>query len=278
MRSYRGESLVEQGAPAGQADRAKRGLSSVAKAILLLKTFLQVQIELSFTELAARSGMARSTLHRLIWTLVDAGMIERNTQTGKYRLGIALFELASLARRRMDVSFEAKPWMMTLREQTGETVNLSILDRDRVVWVNFLESSTGGGGISSRIGLPTPMHCTAEGKVLIAFQSPLTVERIIGASLEQRTPRTVFDPAALQKELATIRVLGYATEDEEYELGVRGIAAPIKDERGNAVAAVGITGPTQRLTKTRLLDLARFVAATANGISIRLGDGVLSRN
>jgi IclR family transcriptional regulator, KDG regulon repressor len=262
---------------ARQTDHAQQRLSSVANAVLLLKTFLEEQVELSFSALVARSGISRSTVHRLIWTLVDAGMLERNEETGKFRLGIALFELASLARRRMDVSFEAKPWMMTLRDQTGEAVNLSILERGRVVCVNFLESSAGGGS-SSRIGSSRPAHCTAEGKVLIAFQSPLAIERIIGAKLEQSTPRTLFDPVVLQEELATIRVNGYATEDEEYELGVRGIAAPIKDERGNAVAAVGITGPTQRLTKARLLDLARFVAATANGISLRLGDGVLPRD
>jgi len=253
---------------ARQAGHAQPRLSSVANAVLLLKAFLDEQVELSFSALAARSGMSRSTVHRLIWTLTEAGMLERNRETGKYRLGVALFELASLARPAMDVSFEARPWLLTLREQTGEAVSLSVLERDGVVCVNFLESSAGG--VSSRIGSHRPAHCTAEGKALSAFQSPGAIERSGGGSLQRHTPRTVLDPAALQEELATVRISGYAIEDEEYELGVRGIAAPIKDGRGNAVAAVGITGPTQRLTRARLLDLARFVVATANGIERKM--------
>jgi IclR family KDG regulon transcriptional repressor len=243
---------------------AQPRLSSVANAVLLLKAFLDEQAELSFSALAARCGMSRSTVHRLIWTLTEAGMLERNRETGKYRLGIALFELASLARPRMYVSFEARPWLLTLREQTGEAVSLSVLEREGVVCINFLESSAGG--VSSRLGSSRPVHCTAEGKALSAFQPPIAIERGGGGRLQQRTPRTVFDRAVLEEELASVRVSGYALEDEEYELGVRGIAAPIKDGSGNAVAAVGITGPTQRLTRARLLDLARLVVATANGI------------
>jgi IclR family KDG regulon transcriptional repressor len=247
-----------------KAGHAQPRLSSVANAVLLLKAFLDDRAELSFSALAARSGVSRSTVYRLLWTLTKTGMIERNKATGKYRLGIALFELASLARPRMDVSFEARPWLLTLREQTGEAVSLSILERDGVVCVNFLESSAGG--ISSRIGSCRPVHCTAEGKALSAFQSPAVIERGLGSKLQHCTPRTVLDPAELQEELATIRVSGYAIEDEEYELGVRGIAAPIRNGKGTAVAAVGITGPAERLTKARLLDLARFVVAIANGI------------
>jgi len=254
---------------ARKAGQAQPRLSSVANSVLVLKAFLDEQAELSFSALAAHCGMSRSTVHRLIWTLTEAGMLERNKETGKYRLGIALFELASLARPRMDVSFESRPWLLTLREQTGEAVSLCVLEREGVVCVNFLESSAGG--VSSRIGSCRPAHCTAEGKALIAFQPPVAAGgRSGGGSLQRHTPRTVVDPVALQEELATVRASGYAIEEEEYEPGVRGIAAPIMDGKGNAVAAVGITGPTQRLTKARLLDLARFVVATANGIERKM--------
>jgi IclR family KDG regulon transcriptional repressor len=253
------------------ADDGGTRLSSVANAILLMKSFSDEQSELGISALADRLGLAKSTVHRLASTLVEAGMLEQNRETGKYRLGLAVFELGALVRRKIDMSFEAKPWLMTLREQTGETVNLSILDHGGVVCVNFLESKMVNR-ISSGIGLRRPVHCTAEGKALIAFHPPTQIERIVGALLERRTPRTLVDPAALSQELAVIRTRGYATDDEEYEPGVRGIAAPIRDDSGNSVAAVGVTGPTQRLTKTRLLSLARYVTDAATAISLRLGN------
>jgi len=113
---------------AKQAGEEGTRLSSVANAILLMKAFSDEQSELGISALAERLGLAKSTVHRLASTLLEAGMLEQNKETGRYRLGLAVFELGSLVRRRFDMSFEAKPWLMTLREQTGETVNLSILD------------------------------------------------------------------------------------------------------------------------------------------------------
>jgi IclR family transcriptional regulator, KDG regulon repressor len=254
---------------AKQADAGTR-LSSVANAILLMKTFSDDRSEMGISALADCLKLAKSTVHRLASTLVEAGMLEQNKETGKYRLGLAVFELGALVRRKIDMSFEAKPWLMTLREQTGETVNLSILDHGGVVCVNFLESKKVNR-ISSGIGLRKPVHCTAEGKALIAFQPPAVIARIVASKLEVRTQRTLVDPAALEQELAATRARGYATDDEEFELGVRSIAAPIRDDTGNSVAAVGVAGPTQRLTKIRLQGLSRYVTEAATGISSRIG-------
>ena len=246
-------------------------LSSVANAILLMKTFSDEDSELGISVLAERLGLAKSTVHRLAMTLVDAGMLEQNKETGKYRLGLSVFELGSLVRRRIDITLEAKPWLMTLREQTGETVDLSILDRGGVVCVNFLESKRMNR-IASSIGVRKPAHCTAEGKALIAFRPAAVIERLISEGLERRTAHTIVDPAALQEELAAVRAQGYATDDEEYELGMRGIAAPIRDDTGRSVAAVGVAGPTQRLTRAQLLDYAGAVGEAAAAISLRLGN------
>ncbi len=249
-------------------DRAR--LSSVANAIALLKAFSDEESELGVSALARRLHLAKSTAHRLASTLARAGMLEQDEKTGRYRLGVAIFELGSLVRRKIDISFEAKPWLMALREQTDEAVNLSILDHGGVVCVNFLESKKLNR-ICSSVGLRKPVHCTAEGKALIAFQSPAVIERVIDTELERRTQRTVVSPAALKAEFAAISARGYATEEEEYEMGVRGIAAPVRDDSGVPVAAVGITGPTRRLTKARLAVLARDVDAVAKAISVRLG-------
>ncbi len=276
MRAFiQSESLAEMAERTRRSTKGRTQLSSVANAILLLKAFSDEHSELGISALAERLHLAKSTVHRLASTLVDAGMLEQSAG-GQYRLGLAVFELGSLVRRKLDLSFEAKPWLMTLREQTGETVDLSILDHDGVVCVNFLESQKVNR-ISSGIGLRKPVHCTAEGKVLIAFQTPQVIDRIIAATHEQRTPRTLTDPRALREELAKVRARGYAVDDEEYELGVRSLAAPVRDDTGSSVAAVGVTGPAQRLTKNRLTVISRHVDAAAKAISLRLGAKLKSR-
>lgn len=269
MHAHPGDSLAAMTKRTRRSTKGRTQLSSVANAILLLKAFSDEHGEFGVSALAGRLHLAKSTVHRLASTLVEAGMLEQNAN-GQYRLGLALFELGSLVRRKLDLSFEAKPWLMTLREQTGETVDLSILDHDDVVCVNFLESQKVNR-ITSGIGLRKPVHCTAEGKVLIAFQAPPVIDRIIALVHEPRTPRTLMNPAALRQELAKIRARGYAIDDEEYELGVRSIAAPISDDTGSAIAAVGVTGPAQRLSKNRLAVIGRHVDAAAKAISLRLG-------
>ena len=251
--------------------RTDERLSSVANAIRLLKVFSDDESEIGISALAERLGLAKSTVHRLATTLVETGMLEQNRESGKYRLGLMVFELGSLVRRKMDVSREAKPWLMSLRESTGETVVLSILGQGGVVCVNFLESQKAIR-ITSGIGLRRPLHCTAEGKALLAFQPMATIERVIAHGLERRTPRTLAEPAALLDELAAIRAQGFATDDEEYEAGMRCVAAPIRDDSGTATAAVGIAGPAQRLGKKRLQTHAPAVVAAADAISLRLGD------
>src|ERR1700721_4564829 len=127
-------------ARARQAEEGGTRVSSVSNAILLMKTFSDEQSELGISALAERLKLAKSTVHRLASTLVEAGMLEQNKGTGKDRLGLAVFELGSLVRRKIDISLEAKPWLMTLRGQGGEPVARWILDHGGVVCVNFLES------------------------------------------------------------------------------------------------------------------------------------------
>jgi IclR family transcriptional regulator, KDG regulon repressor len=250
--------------------RMRSGISSVANAIALLKTFSDERFEMGITELAARLGVAKSTAHRLAATLVETGMLEQNRENEKYRLGFAAFELGALVRRKMDASTEAKGSLLALRERTGETVHLAILDSDEIVYINYLESRNAVR-ISSAIGLRKPAHCTAEGKAILAFQPTEDGARLKNLQLERRTPRTISDSKALAAELAAIRAQGFAVDDEESEIGMRCIAAPICDETGHATAAVGIAGPIQRLPKKLLLSFAPAVIKATDEISLRLG-------
>jgi IclR family KDG regulon transcriptional repressor len=249
---------------------ARRRLSSVATAIELLKAFSEDEVEIGISTLAKRLGVAKSTAHRLATTLVSENLLEQDRATGKYRLGLALFRLGTLVRRRMNVSEVARPHLFSLRETTNETVHLAILDGSEIMYVYFLES-TQAVRMRSDLGLRKPAYCTAEGQAILAFRSPEVVQALIAKGLHARTPQSITDPDKLLRALDAVRQKGCAIEDEESEIGVRCIAAPIRDDTGEVVAAVGVAGPVNRLSKKALTAFMPHVIATAEAISARLG-------
>jgi IclR family KDG regulon transcriptional repressor len=251
--------------------RGKRGrLSSVATAIRLLKAFSEDEVEIGISALARRLSLAKSTVHRLAVTLVSEGLLEQDRENGKYQLGIALFRLGALVRRRMNVSNEARPYLFDLREKINESVHLAILDETEIMYVYNLEA-THAIRMRSDIGVRKPAYCTAEGQAILAFQSDDIVERVIAAGLAARTPKTITSAEKFIKELATTRLRGCAIEDEESEIGMVSIAAPIRDDSGDVVAAVGIAGPVTRLSKKSIASVMPHVIATADQVSVRLG-------
>jgi DNA-binding IclR family transcriptional regulator len=245
-------------------------LSSVASSIRLLKAFSEEQVEIGISDLAKRLGVAKSTVHRLAVTLVADGMLEQNPDTGKYRLGLSLFRLGSLVRQRMNVSNEGRSLLRELREKVDETVHCAVLDGAEIMYVFNLEG-TQAIRMRADIGVRKPAYCTAEGQVLLAYQSPEVVDRVIARGMPARTPQTITDPEALKKVLEGIRARGYAIEDEESEIGMRCIAAPLLNDAGEVVAAVGVAGPVTRLSKKALSGYLPHVMETAAAISARLG-------
>jgi DNA-binding IclR family transcriptional regulator len=253
-----------------KTDKEKTRLSSVANAVRLLKVFSDDSYEIGISDLGKRLQLPKSTVHRLASTLIDANMLEQSEENGKYRLGLAMFELGSLVRRKMDVSSEAKPFLMALREKTGETVHLAILDGASIMYINSLESKQAIR-MTLDIGMRKPAHSTAAGKVLLAFQPADVVEAMLAEGLHGHTPTTIVDPDAFRHELAQIRTRGYAMNDEENQVGVRSLAAPVRDYAGNVIAATSVAGPAQRLTKKVMSAFAPEVVSAADAISARLG-------
>jgi DNA-binding IclR family transcriptional regulator len=245
-------------------------LSSVANAIRLTKAFSEQEYEMGISALAARLGLAKSTVHRLATTLVEYDMLEQNKETGKYRLGLAFFELGTLVRRKMDVTTEAQGEIHALADSSGETVQLAILDHLTVLYIRIRESRQAIR-LSSGLGSRAPAHCTGVGKALLAFQSPEVVQQVIDNGLKRYTENTIVEPDKLRAELASIRARGYAIDDEEIEIGLRCVAAPIRDHSGRVVAAISVAAPVQRMSKKQVQAAIPPVLAAAENISRRLG-------
>lgn len=245
-------------------------LSSVTSALQLLRVFSVEETELGISALAKELGVAKSTAHRLAVTLATEGFLEQNLENGRYRLGLALFELGTLVRRRMDVSTLGLPLLGALRDTTQEAVHLAMLAQTDIVYLYNLESSQAVG-TRSYLGMRKPAFCTSEGRVLLGFAPPELTTAVMKEGLLKRTPNTITDPKALIRILEEVRTSGYALDDEESEIGMRGLAAPVRDASGKVIAAVGLSGPMQRLSKKELRRLVPEVVSTANGISARMG-------
>ena len=251
-------------------DNASGRLSSVTSALLVMKAFSAEEAEIGISSMAKRLGLAKSTVHRLAVTLAAEGFLEQNPDTGRYRLGLSLFTLGALARRRMDVSNVSRPLLGVLRDKFQEAATLAILSGDSIMYLHNLESGQAIG-IRAHIGDLKPAFCTAEGRVLLAFSPPAVVAEMFKQSMSPRTSKTVTQPAALKRALEEVRLAGYAIDDEESEDGMRCVAAPVRDISGKVIAAVGLAAPTQRMTKKDVRTMVPEVVATGEAVSLRLG-------
>ena len=235
-------------------------LQSVAAALDLLDCFAADE-ELGVIEVSRRLGVAKSTAHRLLSTLMSRGLIEQNPGNGKYRLGLRLYELGQLAVTRDQLRQGARPLLEELREVTGWTVQLSVpsgVDTLVLERLQTLRSFRAKADWSRRV----PAHVTAHGKALCAYDPDLAARRL-AAGLIPLTPHSITDPVRFRAELADIVRRGYATATGEALPDISSVAAPVIDWRGRAIAAVSINGPPAHIVPAtgRLGMLVRQAAA-----------------
>lgn len=245
-------------------------LSSVATAISLLKAFRVDDRELGISELSKRLGVSKSTVHRLATTLMSEGLLEQNPETERYRLGVALFSLGAMVRRRMDISAEAKLHLINLRADVEENVRLAVLDGAQVLYV-YDYVSPQPVRLRSFTGLSKPAFCTAEGWTLLSEARPAEIDAILQGPFEPRSNRTPADAETVRARIAETAARGWATEDEESEDGMRALAAPVRDADGRIVAAVAIAGPRLRMRKRNYPQMSSKLLQAAKEISARLG-------
>lgn len=246
-------------------------LQTVTNAARLLKAFLTREESLGVSELARRLGLGKSAVHRLLSTLAAEGLVEQDPNTGGYRLGLVIFELGGAVRVHMDLHAAAGSVLAHLREETGESAQVGMLDGHDVVYVDRLES-THALRLFTETGRRVPVYCTSSGKVLLAFAPEPERERYLAtATLTPHTPRTVTDPDELRRVPATVRARGWADAVDERLLGVASLAAPIRDARGVVVASIGIDAPVGRFRAMPRKRLARTVVEAGEAVSRRLG-------
>jgi len=250
---------------------AAEGLSSVRNAARLLKVFRSREVSIGVSELSRRLGLGKSTVHRLLTTLAAEGLIEQDPSNGEYRLGLVVFELGEAVRVHLDLHAAAGPVLAALREQTGESSQVGVLDGFEVVYVDRLESSQTLR-LFTETGRRVPLHCTSSGKVLLAHLDDDHLDELLAVMpLPALTPHTITDPQAMRTELTRVRRRGWAEAVNEREIGVASVAAAIRDVDHRVVASISIGAPTMRLGPSRRRELAAAVVEAAEAVSRRLG-------
>lgn len=250
-------------------DTGGAGLQSVSRAVRALELIAE-QGELGVTELGRRLDVHKATASRLVATLAERGLVERDPSSEKYRLGFGLIRLAGAAMAGLDLVRTAHPIVEDLADRTRETVNLGVLSGGAVVYVDQVSGTRSIVSVSW-VGRRTPLHCTSNGKVLLAAMSDAERERVLSAPLERATRRTIVDVGALVGELREIRLRGYAQTIEEFEEGLNAVAAPVRQADGQVIAALSVSGPAFRMRPVDLPRIARLTVEAANAVSRRLG-------
>jgi IclR family acetate operon transcriptional repressor len=251
-------------------DREQRLVQSVDRSLAILET-LATADDLRLIEIAARTGLQPSTVHRLLGTLVARGYAVQSRPTGRYMLGYRLLWLAGLAGERVGrLRLLARPHLVSVREATGETANLSILAPPNSVYVEQVEG-VRAVRMLAHIGAAVPAHASAAGKAMLAAASPDDLSQILGSDpLPALTPHTITSLTGLRQELEQVNRKGFAVDQEEHELGVNCVAAPVFDDHG-AAAAISVSAPSLRIQPGDVGMVAEVLVQSARALSEELG-------
>lgn len=243
----------------------REGESSLSRGLSLLELFSPEESELSISEMARRTGIPKSTTHRLVADLLKWGALEKGR--GGVRLGVRLFELGHLVPDHSRLRELAIPFAHSLNEITHLTSNLAVREGNEIIYIEKI-SSRDLKVPHSRIGGRLPMHCTGLGKAILAYSSTQFVDAVLEGPLTSLTPKTITDPEALRRELAAVRSSRVAYDFEESQLGLFCVAAPIFARAGRVVGAISVTGATSR---SQARSFSGVVLASAQALSHALG-------
>jgi DNA-binding IclR family transcriptional regulator len=259
------ETTVRDTAPQGTYK-----VQALDRAFAVLDLLGESETPLGLAQVASSLQLHKSTAHRFLMVLERHRMVER-TASGKFRLGLRLFDFGNRAIEQYDLRDRAQPHLRRLVAETEETAHLCILEQTRVIYIDKIEP-TRSVRMITRIGASNPVHCTSVGKAIMAFLPEERIADILRRTrFERRTHRTIATAEAFRVEIEKTRRRGYAVDDEELEEGLRCIAVPVLDAQRLPVAAVSVSGPSFRVTAQKLPAIANQLLQCVRGISMDMG-------
>ncbi len=246
-------------------------VKSVSRALDIIKLVSMKKGGLGVTEIANQMDINKSSVYRILSTLVQYGYVEQDKDTERYKLGYQFLEVSSKLLDSLDLRTEAKPFLLELEKETNEVIHLVVYDQGEVVYIEKLDGNEALR-MHSKVGKRAPMHCTSVGKAILAHLPVDIVQEILERKgLPVHTDKTITDINVFIKELAEVKNKGFALDLQENEYGITCIAVPIFDHLGKVAAAVSISGPTIRMTDERILELQPRMIEIGKNISSRLG-------
>jgi len=246
----------------------QNGTQAVDRAARLLSEVVHSADPMTFTGLSATTGLAKSTTSRLLLALERNGLVRRDDH-GRFLPGEMFVSFAWRGGAEAGLVAVAQPFLERLGKATGETINLGVASNGMVEQIAQVDSTYMIGG-TNWVGMAVPLHCSALGKVLLAYGTAQLPPGAPGA-LERRTDKTITTEAGLRADLAAVRARGYAVTDEELEPGLIAVATPVRGYDGSVVAALSVSAPTNRMTPESVQTTAGHCAEEAAGLSAVLG-------
>jgi DNA-binding IclR family transcriptional regulator len=231
---------------------------------------------MSLTALSSELNISKSTLHGILATLINIRYISKDENSNNYRLGLHLFEIGNAISRKLDERRISVPYMQSLCEKTGETVHLAVFEGGEVLYLNKQESNSSIR-IITESGLKLPVHCSGLGKVLLSDLDDCEIMDLLDKKgMAKYTETTITSPQNFLKEIADVRIKGYASDRQEFMVGLKCIAAPIRDINGKVTCAISISGPVSRMSGDLCEAKRVHLMKTAYAISHKLGYGATS--
>lgn len=252
-------------------ERSEYSVQAVTNAIRVLETLGDAEHEQSIPELCSKLDLTKSNVNKLLVTLEHFGYVDSNRYTGNFRLGVKTFQISQAYINKLSLPEIALPIQRSLRDIVNESVYVSVLRKENVVYLSVVETDAPVR-VMPRIGNVGPAYATATGKVQLAHMEDRNIEFFYREPFKMYTKNTISTADALMKELDKIKQQGFALDNEEYEEGVRCVAAPVKNFMGNVIAGISISTPVERMSDDRVRkELLPNLLDAAHKLSIKFG-------
>jgi len=243
-------------------------LKTVVKTVEILELLMGYPEGATLKEISAAVRQSPSTVHHLLNTMRQLGLLQQNPETKHYRLGLKAYQIGQAALQHLDLAKRAQPHMRELARQTEEGISLVQYEAGSPVYVIHIES-TRAIGARFRPGASIPLHCTGSGKIFLSSLTEPDLDALLPTlELTPYTPKTITDTARLREETLHVRAQGYAVDDEEVEEGMICIAAPVRDHQGTIIGSISLSGPSSRVGEKRD-DLIARTSETAKSVSFK---------